>query len=79
MSTGELKNFFETSFPNLVASKELQERLTDFQIRFITKNQEHMEFFGGNLTGVQVVRFTPSDMDKFFIDVLEVEEEDIYD
>lgn len=77
MSTGELKNFFETSFPNLVASKELQERLTDFQIRFITKNQEHMEFFGGNLTGVQVVRFTPSDMDKFFIDVLEVEEEDI--
>ena len=39
MSTGELKNFFETSFPNLVASKELQERLTDFKLGLLLKTK----------------------------------------
>ena len=77
MSTGTIKKFFDTTFPNLVASKELADRLLEFQVKFITKNQEHMEFFGGNLTGVQVVRFTPSDMDRFFIDTLEIDEDEV--
>ena len=77
MSDGQLKKFFDTQLPNLIASKTLADRLLEFQIKFVTKNQDHMEFFGGNLTGVQVVRFTPADMDKFFIDVLEVDEDDI--
>ncbi len=77
MADGQLKKFFDTTFPNLVASKELADRLTEFQIKFITKNQDHMEFFGGNLTGVQTVRFTPADMDKFFIDVLEIDEDEV--
>lgn len=77
MSANELKSFFETTFPSLVATKELANRLLDFQIRFVTKNQDHMEFFGGNLTGVHIVRFTPSDMDKFFLDVLDIEEEEV--
>jgi hypothetical protein len=79
MSTGQLKKYFDESFPALIASKALADRLLEFQIRFITKNQEHMEFFGGNLTGVQVVRFTPSDMDKFFIDTLEIDEDEVRD
>lgn len=77
MSANELKSFFETTFPSLVATKELANRLLDFQIRFVTKNQDHMEFFGGNLTGVHIVRFTPADMDKFFLDVLDIEEEEV--
>lgn len=77
MQEGQLKKFFDSTFPNLVASQELVKRLTEFQIKFITKNQDHMEFFGGNLTGVQTVRFTPSDMDKFFMDVLEIDEEEV--
>jgi hypothetical protein len=77
MSAGQIKKFFDTTFPNLVASKELADRLLEFQVKFITKNQEHMEFFGGNLTGVQVVRFTPGDMDRFFIDTLEIDEDEV--
>lgn len=77
MIDAQLKKFFDTTFPNLVASKELADRLLEFQVKFITKNQEHMEFFGGNLTGVQVVRFTPSDMDRFFIDTLEIDEDEV--
>ena len=79
MSTGTIKKFFDTTFPNLVASKELADRLLEFQVKFITKNQEHMEFFGGNLTGVHIVRFTPADMDRFFLDVLDIEEEEVKD
>jgi hypothetical protein len=79
MNSNELKSFFETTFPSLVATKELANRLLDFQIRFVTKNQDHMEFFGGNLTGVHIVRFTPADMDKFFLDVLDIEEEEVKD
>ena len=79
MVNGQLKKFFDTNFPNLIASKELANRLTEFQIKFITKNQDHMEFFGGNLTGVQTVRFTPSDMVKFFLDVLEIDEDEVRD
>ncbi len=77
MADGQLKKFFDTTFPNLVASSALVQRLTEFQIKFITKNQDHMEFFGGNLTGVHIVRFTPSDMDKFFMDVLEIDEDEV--
>lgn len=77
MESGQLKRFFDKTFPNLVASKELADRLLEFQIRFSTKNEEHMEFFGGNLTGVQIVRFTPSDMDRFFLDTLEIDEEEV--
>jgi len=77
MSEGQLKKFFDTTFPNLIATQALVQRLTEFQIKFITKNQDHMEFFGGNLTGVQIVRFTPSDMDKFFMDVLEIDEDEV--
>lgn len=79
MADGQLKKFFDTTFPNLLPTKELVERLNEFQIKFITKNQDHMEFFGGNLTGVQIVRFTPSDMDKFFMDVLEIDEDEVRD
>lgn len=77
MSAGILKKFFDSTFPNLVASPGLAERLLEFQVKFTTKNEEHQEFFGGNLTGVQVVRFTPSDMDRFFIDVLEIDEDEV--
>lgn len=79
MADGQLKKFFDTTFPKLVATSALVQRLTEFQIKFITKNQDHMEFFGGNLTGVQIVRFTPSDMDKFFMDVLEIDEDEVRD
>jgi hypothetical protein len=77
MSQAQLKQFFDSTLPSLVADKRLADRLLEFQIKFITKNQDHMEFFGGVLTGVHTVRFTPQDMDKFFIDVLEVDEDEI--
>jgi hypothetical protein len=49
-------------------------KLCDMESGFVNKKQEHIEFFGGNTTGVQVVRFTTDDFDKLFNDLLEVDE-----
>jgi hypothetical protein len=42
-----------------------------YQTDFINKNKDHTEFFGGNLTGVHIVRFLDSDKSKWFEDVLD--------
>lgn len=77
---GTIKAAFARVCPDVKADIELAKRVIDFQVAFVNKNEDHMAFFGGNLTGVQVVRFTPQDMDRFFTDVtrindMELEEE----
>ena len=42
-----------------------------YQTDFVNKNKDHTEFFGGNLTGVHVTRFTDSDKSRWFEDVLD--------
>jgi hypothetical protein len=42
-----------------------------YQTDFVNKNKDHTEFFGGNLTGVHITRFTDSDKSKWFEDVLD--------
>ena len=54
--------------------RALAKRLSGFQTGFVAKNEEHMAFFGGNLTGAHIVRFTSQDRDKFFIDIVNVDE-----
>ncbi len=36
-----------------------------FRVQYVTRSREHMEFFGGNLLGVNVVNFKDSDRNKF--------------
>ena len=74
-----LKLIMETFCSHLKGDRELYERIRSFRLRFMTKNADHMAFFGGNLTGVFVVRFTPDDRDTYFSDVLGVDELEIGD
>jgi len=78
-SVGQIKAAFEKVCGHVKADVALAKRISDFQIEFINKNEDHMSFFGGNLTGVHVVRFTPQDKDKFFIDVLKIDELELED
>ena len=64
---------------HLVANKDLGKKLRSFRTDFASKNQDHISFFGGNLTGVNVVRFSPYDRDNFFNEICEIEEEELYD
>ena len=73
-TSGEIKAVFEKLCSHLEPNEKLAKQLREFRVAFMTKNPEHMAFFGGNLTGVQVVRFTPKDRDKFFSDICLVDE-----
>lgn len=57
---------------HLVFDQKLAKQINSFKIAFENKNEDHMTFFGGNLTGVQVVRFTVQDKDEWFGDILGV-------
>lgn len=73
-NSGEIKELFERHCGHLVFDMKLIRKINEFQVGFVNKNEEHMTFFGGNLTGVQVVRFTSQDKDKWFSSILEADE-----
>lgn len=66
-----VKQIFDEECAHLRIDAALIKRINEFQVGFVNKNEEHMTFFGGNLTGVQVVRFTTADKEKWFTDVIQ--------
>lgn len=68
-----LKQVFDAEFRSVRFDGRLAKRLYQYQISFINKNSDHMEFFGSNLLGVHVIRFKPSDVERFFTDVLDLD------
>lgn len=74
-----IKEFFDDAFRHVLIDANLAKELYRYQVGFVNKNSEHMEFFGGNLLGVHVVRFTEKDSNKFFNDILDVDNFDLKD
>lgn len=68
------KEVFDPHFAKVKFDKKLARELHRYVTGFIGKNHEHIEFFGGNLIGVQRVRFTDADRSKFFAQVLDIDE-----
>jgi hypothetical protein len=71
-----MKNLYEVfqhNFSHVKFDGKLAERLYKFQIGYINQNSEHLEFFGGNLLGVQVIRFKDSDLRRFYEEVVNVD------
>jgi len=58
-----IKEVFDETCKDVVFDEWLLKKINAFRIGFLTRNEDHIRFFGGNLTGVQVVRFTPHDND----------------
>lgn len=75
----QIKQLFEAFAPHLQATPALAKKLREFRLEFMTKNPDHVAFFGGNLYGVQVVRFLPEDRSRFFSDIAELDEHDLED
>ena len=69
-----VKKVFDEECAHLRIDSKFIKLLNSYPTAFVNKNEEHMTFFGGNLTGVQVVRFTAADKDKWFSDILDVSE-----
>jgi hypothetical protein len=69
-----VRNVFEAHCPSVEGDVSLAKRVIQYQLAFVAKNDEHVKFFGGHLTGVQVVRFTDSDRLVWFDEILHCDE-----
>lgn len=78
-STSMLRELFNSIFKDIKPDAKLARRIADFKVGFINKNEDHMAFFGGNLTGAHVVRWVPKDREMFFTDVLQIDEMEVKD
>jgi hypothetical protein len=76
-SVGTIKRMFEEYANYIEIDQKLADRINNFQVAFVNKNEDHMAFFGGNLTGVQIVRFTNEDLNKFYTDVVGIDNDEI--
>lgn len=57
----------------------LVRQLEMFQIGFMTKNEDHINFFGGNLLGLHRVRFSNQDKMRWFDEVLRMDPQTLQD
>ena len=69
-----IKSIFDQECSHLIFDSRLAKKLSSYRLAFEMRNQDHITFFGGNLTGVQVVRFLPDDRDAWFETILETGE-----
>lgn len=74
-----IKLIFEEECVDLKIDLAFYKKICELEARFVNKKQEHIEFFGGNLTGVHTVRFTDEDRDRLFIDILQVDDRALED
>lgn len=69
-----IKGVFESECADLAIDAQLAKRIHLYAVGFAHKNEDHITFFGGNLTGVQVVRFTDADRNQWFTEILKADE-----
>jgi hypothetical protein len=72
-------NVFEKHCSHIKFDKALVVKLMHLERGFVNKRPEHIDFFGGGLTGVHIVRFVSDDVSKLFDDVLDADMEQIQD
>jgi hypothetical protein len=69
-----IKNVYDEECADLAIDMRFYKKICELEAHFVNKNQESLEFFGGNLLGVQRVRFTADDRDRLFTDILEADD-----
>lgn len=58
---------------NITIDKEYYNKLNKYRLGWCNKSNEYTQFLGSNLTGVHVIRFSDYDVDKLFVDILNVD------
>lgn len=68
-----LKQVFDEHFAKTKFDGKFVKAIYQYQIGYVNRNPEHMEFFGSSLLGVHVVRFKDSDIAMLFDEVFDVD------
>lgn len=69
-----IKEVYDVLGSHVVFDRKLLKGIIGLDTKFVNKNEDHMEFFGGATTGLHTVRFLDSDKDNLFIDLLEMDD-----
>ena len=69
-----LRPVFEQYLGHLKYDKTLCKVIRRYALSFVTKDQDHIQFFGNPLLGVYPVRFTEDDRLAWFDDVLDTDD-----
>ena len=75
--SGEIKNIYDRALNGVEIGIPLFKQFDRFVQQFIYKNDDNVNFFGSNLTGVYPVRFTSQDKQDWNIGILDVDENEI--
>nr|DAX97070.1 MAG TPA: hypothetical protein [Caudoviricetes sp.] len=77
MEFSKVRDVFDYHCRHLKIDRDIVRKLERYKIEFISKNEQHISFFGSNLIGCYAVRFTQGDRDKIFHDLLKIDEKDV--
>lgn len=69
-----IKGVFQDVSPDFIVDRKLLGRLKHTQLEFVNRNEAHIAFFGGNLFGVDKVRFLTSDRNNWFDNIIEIDD-----
>lgn len=72
-----LKAVFDEHFSRVKFDQKLAKAVYQYQIGYINKNHEHLEFFGSALLGVHVVRFKDKDVLEMYDEILDIDFNDL--
>lgn len=73
----DIKSVFDRIATDVNVNQGLVDRLSRFETEFTHRNKEHIDFFSGNLLGVEKVRFLPSDYARFFDEVVRTDDTEL--
>lgn len=74
-----LKAVFQKVAGHVSIDAQLIKRVHDYERAFVNRNEDHVAFFGGPLMGVHPMRFRPTDREAWFLDVLGINDEELFD
>lgn len=70
-----VRTVFDKHFADVKIDQNLCRRIIDHTLRFMNKNEDHIEFFGGVFIGVVPFKFTEDDREAFFDDVVFIDKD----
>lgn len=73
MQYKNLKELFDAYFKHVKFDKALAVDFRDYLSEFITRNDQHIRFFGSTLVGVYKCVFTPADKNRIWGNILEID------
>lgn len=72
-----IKQVFEDTCDRVRVDRRFIGQIRELRVGFANRNEDHLAFFTGNLLGVNPIRFRTIDRQRWFDEVLEVDESDL--